>query len=75
MDVNLRVKMKIKFEWEALYSYGEVSTARAKVLGGWIVRTVCWSKEWRDTAPRSIALAESSVFIADRDHQWEIDKE
>ncbi len=71
MDVSLRVKMKMKFEWEALYSYGEVSTARAKVFGGWIVRTVCWSKEWGETAARG--LAESSVFVHDPKHEWEID--
>lgn len=45
MDVNLRVKMKIKFEWEQLNDDSSSSTTsvevayRAKVIGGWLVKT------------------------------------
>jgi hypothetical protein len=43
------------------------STFRAKVFGGWIVRTVEYSYEV-DT----VSASESSVFIADPLHEWEI---
>jgi len=42
-------------------------TERACVFGGWIVRTVCW-----DTLNE--CQSESSVFVPDERHEWEIEK-
>jgi len=44
------------FEWEEIGNF----THRAKVIGGWIVRST-----WSDTA-------ESMVFIADKDLEWRV---
>lgn len=61
----------MKFEWEEIINFGECATLRAKVFGGWIVRTVSWTKRWGTDEVQS--LSESSVFVSDVDHEWEID--
>lgn len=61
---------EIKFKWEEVVAFGECSTQRAKVFGGWIVRTVSWTKRWGNDQVQS--LAESSVFIPDANHEWKI---
>ena len=47
------------FEWEPL----DGGTWRVKVIGGWIIRSV---------STFEMTIAESMVFIADRDHEWKI---
>lgn len=65
--------MKIKFEWECIYTkVGEnkvagIVTNRAKVLGGWMVRTITWSGT-------EVHCSESSVFVPDPTHLWEIEE-
>lgn len=49
--------MKINPEWEELGS----QTRRMKVFGGWVVNS--YSNEFR---------TESSVFVPDAEHKWEI---
>lgn len=63
--------LKMKFEWEKICSHGDMATMRARVFGGWIVRTVCWTKEWTANVMRGVA--ESSVFVPDPKHEWEIE--
>jgi len=63
--------MKIKFEWEQICEIGTLSTLRAKVFGGWLVRTVAWTHRWGDQQIQS--LSESSVFVSDPNHEWEIE--
>jgi hypothetical protein len=52
------MRKKIEFAWEVL----DETTHRAKVIGGWIVRS-----QWGQ--PKT-GLALTSVFISDRDHEW-----
>lgn len=56
------MRKNIPWEWEDL----DIITVRAKVIGGWIVRT-CWQ------TPDGYC-SESMVFIADKDHEWRIAK-
>ncbi len=63
----------MKFEWEMIFatsfSNGEgQKTYRAKVSGGWIVRHYQWDIEFHQ-------IQNSMVFVPDRGHMWEIDKE
>lgn len=69
---NQGLIMKIKFEWEIIHEKrgGGVSdvTLRAKVIGGWLIKSVyceddCCSKGIREHAIQ---------FIPDLDHKWEI---
>ena len=48
--------MKIKFEWE----YLDDETTRAKVIGGWIIRSYDGN-------------CESMVFVKDPLHVWEFE--
>lgn len=61
----------MKFEWEELCSYGTMGSARAKVIGGWIVRNVSWTNRWGEDQVQCVA--ESTVFIPDPEHKWEIE--
>lgn len=54
------MRKKIEWEWEAL----DCDTARAKVIGGWLVKTG-WCPKGKD-------VALSTVFVADRDHEWHV---
>ncbi len=54
----------MKFEWEQI---GEL-TQRAKVIGGWLVRTHDFDKLLK-------LLSFSTVFVADPFHQWKIEEE
>lgn len=64
----------MKFEWEVLVcgtdNEGGCITHRAKVIGGWIVKNMCWadSPGGKDSPVQS----ESMVFIPDPNHEWEI---
>lgn len=51
------MRKKLEWKWEEL----DKSTKRSKVIGGWIV-----------TLENSKHTAVTSVFIADRDHEWHI---
>jgi hypothetical protein len=62
----------MKFEWEILREFmsNNFATAgsnntRAKVFGGWIVRTFCWDEKYN-------MQSESSVFVPDAKHEWEV---
>lgn len=61
----------MKFEWENLCTIGDMGTSRAKVIGGWIVRSVAWSKRDHDW---TFHLSESSVFVPDPNHEWTIEE-
>jgi hypothetical protein len=54
------MRTRIEWEWERL----DANTSRAKVIGGWMVRS-----EW---ATNKSGVALSSMFVADKDHCWNI---
>ena len=58
----------MKFEWETILSEGDVTwasrTVRARVYGGWIVMT---------TSTLNYQLSQSSIFVPDPKHKWEVD--
>lgn len=56
---------KIKWEFELIESKEHTQSYRAKVIGGWLVMNVI-----QDTKLK--LLSHSTVFIADRDHEWVI---
>lgn len=58
--------MKLEFKWEDIPDSSVSTTLRAKVIGGWIVRTGYFDPD------RDIMTTESTVFISDPDHKWEI---
>lgn len=65
----------MKFEWERLEDqsfehYTHFTTLRAKVIGGWIIRT----NEYTFDEP-SVAASESLVFVPDPKHEWVIDEQ
>ena len=53
--------MKIKFEWEEIRDRKYDTTERAKVIGGWLVKSVTQSSEE--------AMSESMVFVSDPKHE------
>lgn len=63
--------MTITFYWQLIYSNYEglqhSQTTRAKVIGGWIVNQTTWTN-----TSESIAVSESSVFVPDPEHKWEV---
>lgn len=60
---------KIAFAWEKL----DEATYRAKVIGGWILLHIQHTTI-TDSKKRDMSQCESMVFIADRDHEWQIAK-
>lgn len=58
----------MKFEWEKIdwMERVQVRTWRAKVIGGWVLRTESWDE--------AVGSSESSVFIPDEGHCWEIEE-
>ncbi len=56
----------MNFEWVEIdfIEDAEIRTWRAKVIGGWLVRTECWDKD--------MGQSESMVFLPDLKHEWEI---
>jgi len=61
------------FEWDMIHHVArddvvQSTTYRAKVMGGWIVRSVLRDVSLKNTC-------ESSMFIKDEDHQWKIANE
>lgn len=59
----------MKFEWEQINISKNSASERVKVINGWIVRMVSWSHTESHTS-----FSESSVFIPDAKHEWEIDR-
>jgi hypothetical protein len=57
--------MRKAFEWK--WEQLDVNSARAKVVGGWIVMIICLSYDGKKTGQSS-----SSVFIEDPHHEWAI---
>lgn len=54
------------FVWEEIYNDKyNVSTFRAKVVGGWLVRNLSVGYN---------IISESMVFVADAPHRWEVEK-
>jgi hypothetical protein len=61
--------MKIKTEWECIMKPSRTEdVSRAKVFGGWVVRTIC-----THTGNVNTAISESSIFVPDPNHEWEIE--
>lgn len=60
--------MKIEFKWEGIFKSNNMATERSKVIGGWIIRTINWSK----IGDNQFNLAESMIFVTDPEHKWEI---
>ena len=61
----------MKFVWENIFNQGggstiQISTDRARVVGGWIVRT---------SMAHMHDICESTVFVPDVDSNWTIDNE
>lgn len=64
------MRRKFEWEWEMIENLSQEgvfqsSTYRAKVIGGWLIRTVL-----RDFKLKGIS--ESTTMIQDRDHEWMI---
>jgi hypothetical protein len=57
----------MKFEWDLLVGnyQSQNKTVRAKVLGGWIVRSIFVDEDY--------GVAQAMVFIPDPKHRWKID--
>lgn len=61
----------IKFEWETIaYNPLQGITYRAKVLGGWLVRTAICINQYGGSSVEESNL----IFIPDPNHEWEIEK-
>lgn len=61
------MRKKLEWQWEEIFNFhqpslGTTQTARAKVMGGWVVRNTMVSVKGH--------MCESMVFVADRDHEW-----
>ena len=54
--------MKVLFKWEFIDSEAKGFTERAKVIGGWLIRTY--------DEDNGIAIA--MCFVADENHEWEV---
>jgi hypothetical protein len=59
----------MKFEWKTIFSEAGAGcssrTIRAKVHGGWIVIT---------TSHMDFRIVQSSVFVPDPKHDWEVEE-
>lgn len=74
--------MKIKFEWETLVHQDKAGESlevvmRAKVIDGWILRTVSVSTyvgapDWGTKGKFGYGNTDCMVFIPDPTHSWEI---
>lgn len=60
----------MKFEWEEVVddATDHFTTHRAKIFGGWLVRT---DEFWRDDFFG--CQSESTCFVPDPNHEWVID--
>jgi len=65
------MRKRIEWQWEVL----DTNTARAKVMGGWLVlhlQQTFGSNETSKKADIKIINSESMVFIPDREHEWTV---
>ncbi len=67
----MKDEFRIRFEWEEIarnkMAVHGSSTTRVKVIGGWIVNSYTWVKD--------SGISESSIFVPDAHHRWEIIKD
>lgn len=65
------MRKRIEWQWERL----DDNTLRAKVIGGWIVRCIGGLLKAEVVSvkeAKSLSMSESMIFVADRDHEWNI---
>ena len=62
------MKDPIFIEWESI---GE-DTARLRVFGGWLVRTIRSNKNWISGSGDQYSSSMGIAFIADPKHEWKI---
>ncbi len=55
------MRMKIRFEFETLFSNQNCEVTRFKVIGGWIVHTTMSDKN---------KLSTTQCFVPDSEHGW-----
>lgn len=60
------MRKRIEWKWEILEENPASSSKRVKVMGGWIVV----HQTYYDLGTQKATLCESSVFLADKDHEW-----
>jgi hypothetical protein len=63
--------MKIEFKWQRIHKGGTKEmqdiTLRAKVIGGWIVKSIC-VRQLKYNEKRT----ETLIFLQDEKHEWEV---
>ena len=61
------MRKKIEWQWELIEESPSknMQTLRAKVIGGWVLKTIVSEMKLK-------LLTSAMVFIADRDHEWTI---
>lgn len=61
------MRKKMEWQWEMIEELndGMLQTYRAKVIGGWVLKSITQNLKVK-------LMTESMVFIADRDHEWTI---
>ncbi len=65
--VTGKAKVNIPFEWEDICP----STSRAKVIGGWLIRTFIMFDNHDFYSPEKSSSV-TMVFVPDPFHQWEV---
>lgn len=58
------MQINLEWNWDILENNPATHTKRARVIGGWLVH--------HSTVSTKGLISESMVFVADRDHQWNI---
>lgn len=72
--IQIKGYHKMKFEWEKIDRKSFGWTERAKVPGGWLVRTCGMSDTVRmDNAEITHSMAFAMCFVNDLCHEWKID--
>jgi len=61
--------MLIPFEWQMIDKKERGYTQRAKVIGGWLVRTYDLNIDPEETESM---VCTSMIFISDINHEWKI---
>lgn len=49
-------------------------TERLEVIGGWIVKTVVVNENWIKGSGEQLQSSVSMVFVADSNHEWEVEE-
>lgn len=69
----------MKFSWEKIHVQKDdffwFATYRAKVIGGWLVRSFDLTKQplVEGAKETNLSTSESCVFVSDQNHLWEVD--